>query len=427
MKAAGKIRSYGTLSFYIGSEYLFSFLVAFLFFFAIFFVNQLLLLAEEILAKDVDFFDVLLLIIYSLPAIVSFTFPFASLVGGLMAIGRLASDNEILAFRASGIPYRRLLYPLIVLGLAFSLFSFAMGDYFLPRGTLSFGKLYREILYSNPALELEANSVKQYQDTTLVTGDIQAGTIRDLVIFDTTDDGEQRVITAKTATLRESGDQSGVIGLTLTDVFGHSVPAKRKDSYSYFEAEEMVYNILLRDISYSIGSLTPREMSSLDVYREIQQKEAALNERKREHALRVQQERYTLLQNYYAASRQGGPNSYQQQLRQRFTRYQQLQNQKFSSKSLQIHRLELYKKMAIPFGCLAFVFFFFPAGTFSKKSGRSVGFGIGLIVSVLYWAMLFAGQTLGLRMDFSPAAAMWLPNLLIILIGTILYRIRLSR
>src|SRR6056297_3399786 len=154
MNATSHSRRYRIISFYIGSEYLFSFFVAFLFFFAIFFVNQLLLLAEEILAKDVGLFDVALLIIYSLPAIVSFTFPFASLVGGLMAIGRLSSDSEILAFRASGIPYRRLLYPLIVLGLAFSLFSFVMGDFFLPRGTLSFGKLYREILYSNPALEI---------------------------------------------------------------------------------------------------------------------------------------------------------------------------------------------------------------------------------------------------------------------------------
>lgn len=431
MNAATSKRRYGTISYYIGSEYLFSFLVAFLFFFAIFFVNQLLLLAEEILAKDVDFFDVVLLIIYSLPAIVSFTFPFASLVGGLMAIGRLASENEILAFRASGIPYRRLLYPLIVLGLAFSLFSFAMGDYFLPRGTLSFGKLYREILYSNPALELESNSVKQYQDSTLVTGEIEAGIIHDLVIFDTTDEGEQRVITAETAALRESNDQGGIIGLTLTNVFGHAVPSKRRDSYNYFEAEEMVYNILLRDISFSIGSLTPREMSSLDVYREIQQKEAELEQRKHEHALQVQQERYGLLQSYYttAARRAGKPNSESppERLSQQFTRFQQLKSRKFFSKSLQIHRLEFYKKMAIPFGCLAFVFFFFPAGTFSKKSGRSVGFGIGLIISVVYWAMLFAGQTLGLRMDFSPVAAMWLPNLIIILIGILLYRVRLSR
>ncbi|MDZ7793362.1 MAG: LptF/LptG family permease [Spirochaetia bacterium] len=428
-------RRYHRISLYIGSEFLFSFFVAFLFFFGIFFVNQLLLLAEEILAKDVGLLDVALLIIYSLPAIVSFTFPFASLVGGLMAIGRLSSDSEILAFRASGIPYRRLLYPLIVLGLAFSLFSFAMGDYFLPRGTLSFGKLYREILYSNPALELESNSVKEYQDTTLVTGEIIAGTIYDLVIMDTTDEGEKRVIMADTALLRESSSQSGVIGLTLRNVFGHAVPAKATNNYHYFEAEEMIYNILLRDISYSLGSLTPREMSSIDVYKEIRIKEAALKERIKNQALAVEQERYLLLQGYlhrvYSPASNSAPGSSsgsaQNQLEQKYSQFQQMKNREIQSKSLQIHKIELYKKMAIPFGCLAFVFFFFPAGTFSKKSGRSVGFGIGLLISVLYWAMLFAGQTLGLRMDFSPVAAMWLPNVIIVAIGIILYRARLSR
>src|SRR6056297_1808136 len=420
-------RSYRRISLYIGSEFLFSFIVAFLFFFGIFFVNQLLLLAEEILAKDVGLLDVALLIIYSLPAIVSFTFPFASLVGGLMAIGRLSSDSEILAFRASGIPYRRLLYPLIVLGLSFSLFSFAMGDYFLPRGTLSFGKLYREILYSNPALELESNSVKEYQDTTLVTGEIISGTIYNLVIMDTTDEGEKRVIMADTALLRESSSQSGVIGLTLRNVFGHAVSAKATDNYHYFEAEEMIYNILLRDISYSLGSLTPREMSSIDVYNEIRTKEAALEERIKNQTLSVAQERFSLLQGYLNRVYSPAPGSSQNHLEQKYSRFQQVKDQEIKSKSLQIHKIELYKKMAIPFGCLAFVFFFFPAGTFSKKSGRSVGFGIGLIISVLYWAMLFAGQTLGLRMDFSPLAAMWLPNVVIIAIGIILYQARLSR
>jgi len=420
-------RSYRRISLYIGSEFLFSFIVAFLFFFGIFFVNQLLLLAEEILAKDVGLLDVALLIIYSLPAIVSFTFPFASLVGGLMAIGRLSSDSEILAFRASGIPYRRLLYPLVILGLAFSIFSFAMGDYFLPRGTLSFGKLYREILYSNPALELESNSVKEYQDTTLITGEIISGTIYDLVIIDTTDEGEKRVIMADTALLRKSSSQSGVIGLTLRNVFGHAVPAKATNNYHYFEAEEMIYNILLRDISYSLGSLTPREMSSIDVYNEIRTKEAALEERIKNQTLSVAQERFSLLQGYLNRVYSPAPGSSQNQLEQKYSRFQQVKNQEIKSKSLQIHKIELYKKMAIPFGCLAFVFFFFPAGTFSKKSGRSVGFGIGLIISVLYWAMLFAGQTLGLRMDFSPVAAMWLPNGIIVVIGIILYRARLSR
>ena len=89
-------RRHWTLSFYVGREFIFSFVVAFLFFFFIFFMNNILILAEEVLAKKVPLGDVLLLVVYMLPSVVSISFPFASLVGALMAVGRISSDNELL-------------------------------------------------------------------------------------------------------------------------------------------------------------------------------------------------------------------------------------------------------------------------------------------------------------------------------------------
>ena len=153
-------RSYSKAYRYITEEFLFSFLVAFLFFFFIFFVNQILLIAEEILSRNIKIFSVLRLLFYSLPVIISFSFPFGSLVGALMAVGRLSSDNEVLAFQACGIPYGRLLYPLAILGILFSAGSFIINDIFLPLGTIKFSQLYREILYSNPELELSPYSIK---------------------------------------------------------------------------------------------------------------------------------------------------------------------------------------------------------------------------------------------------------------------------
>ena len=89
---------------YVLAEFLFSFLVSFLFFFFIFFINQLLVMAEEIFSKKVPFWDVLLFVLYSLPAILALSFPFGALLGALMAVGRFSSDNELLAMRACGLP-----------------------------------------------------------------------------------------------------------------------------------------------------------------------------------------------------------------------------------------------------------------------------------------------------------------------------------
>jgi lipopolysaccharide export system permease protein len=82
------IRRYPTLSRYITSEFLLSFLVSFLFYFLIFFLNQLLLMAQGILAKGIPVGSVLLLMIYSLPSFITLSAPFATLTAALMAYGR---------------------------------------------------------------------------------------------------------------------------------------------------------------------------------------------------------------------------------------------------------------------------------------------------------------------------------------------------
>jgi lipopolysaccharide export system permease protein len=91
-----------------------------------------------------------------------------------------------------------------------------------------------------------------------------------------------------------------------------------------------------------------------------------------------------------------------------------------------IYRLEYYKKFSIPFGALSFVFLAVSLGLLAKKSGQTVGFIFGLLISVLYWALLLGGQTMGMRLGHSPFWSMWFPNILAITVGVImgLFRIR---
>jgi lipopolysaccharide export system permease protein len=94
---------------------------------------------------------------------------------------------------------------------------------------------------------------------------------------------------------------------------------------------------------------------------------------------------------------------------------------------LSIYRLEFYKKFSIPFGALSFVFLAVTLGLLAKKSGQTVGFLIGIIISVFYWALLLGGQTAGTQLGFSPFWSMWLPNVLSLGAGLILVLYRLSR
>ncbi|MFA7565867.1 MAG: LptF/LptG family permease [Alkalispirochaeta sp.] len=403
---------------YVGGEFLLSFLVAFAFFFFMFFINQLLLLAEDILQKDVPFSAVVRLIVYSVPSIIALSVPFATLVGSLMAVGRLSGDNEIVAFRAAGFPLTRLFSPVLVLAVLLSITSFLINDVLLPLGTLNFGRLYRELLYANPALELEPYTVKRYQEDTLITGAVGPGQVDQFVIIDTDAQGNRRLITAERAELLQEGDPN-TIGLSLSGVT--SISAVSKNDYNYSMAGTMRYNILLQDITVAIRSPGPREMSARDVLEEIRYKEEALSLRtsewRGELALR-KAESQTAWMDYLRGSLD---IDVPQRISQDTVR---ITKQKPFDRSLQVHRLEYHKKYSIPFAAVSFVFLAFPLGLYSRRSGRGVGFGTGLLVATVYWALLIGGQTFGTqRANVPPFLAMWLPNILFLVVGiTVFFR-----
>lgn len=426
-------RTYRTIYVYVAREFLLSFLVAFLFFFFIFFVNQLLLLAEDILAKDVPFGDVMRLLLYSLPSIVALSFPFGSLVGALMAIGRLSSDNEVIAFRASGIPQKVLFAPVVFIGLLFSVVSFVTNDYFLPLGTIRFGTLYRELLYSNPRLELESNSVVRYRDSTLITGEVEGENIEDLIIIESNDEGRRRVISADSARIDEEGPERGVLSLRLDGVFSQrSQSANNEDGYEYFSADGMIYNVLLRDITLAVRSPGPREMSSVDVYREIEEKEAELQAQRLQRIREVGRLRADLYRDYLLAAGMlaGGSRSEEalSRLGSALETLRRRETEPITDRSLRVHLVEFHKKFSIPFACLAFTVFAFPVGGMARRSGRTVGFAVGLLVAVIYWSMLIGGQTLGVQSPgFSPVLSMWAPNLVVVTFGIIVFVLRRAR
>ncbi len=407
---------------YVSSEFGVSFLVSFSFFFFVFFINQLLLLAEEILQKDVPFWDVARLIVFSLPSIIALSVPFGTLVGTLMVAGRLSSDNEIVAMRACGIPFRSFFAPVVGLAIALSVISFFVNDYLLPLGTLNFGRLYRELLYANPALELEPYSVKRYQDDVLITGGVEPGRLDEFVIIDTDGQGYPRVIVAEEARLQREGDPTA-IGLELQNVVTHS--AVNGQEHNFSTAERMVYNILLQDITVAIRSPGPREMSARDVRRAIEDKESEYDPRFEVWAV-------DLAARHIGAGLalvDGLAGDIAMLERSRLLAQESVERarQRPYDRSLQVFRIEYHKKFSIPFAALSFVVLAFPLGLFSKRSGRGVGFGIGLLISTLYWAMLIGGQTFGTqRMFFPPALAMWAPNVLFFLsgVGIIVWRAR---
>jgi lipopolysaccharide export system permease protein len=421
---AGRSR-YAIITGYVAREFLFGFVVCFLFFFAVFFVNQILLMAEDILSRKAPLKDVILLLVYAMPSVIAMSFPFASLVGALMAAGRLSSDSEMLAAMAAGIPPRRTFIPFLVLGLAFSLLSFSMNDYFLPRGSIEFGKLSRKLVATTPALELKPWSTKRYKDVMVVTGEMRGSLIRDLLIFDKDDEGAERVISAGEASLSVDEARSDVI-LSLTGVWEQTVKRGEKDRFEWAKADNMEYRLSMRDDGSQSSGLGPRDMPSIDLYRVIAEKRSVFEQRKARRVEDIAYARSSLGEAYEGevAASSPWPNS-AERLAPSLVALRSFGEKVPEDRTLQVYRLEYYKKFSIPFGALFFVILAFPLGLLARKSGRTLGFGLGILVAVLYWALLLGGQTLGAKLAWSPFWSTWTPNVIVLVAGAALWAARL--
>ncbi|WP_037571548.1 LptF/LptG family permease [Spirochaeta cellobiosiphila] len=424
-------RSYTKIYIYISKELIFSFLVSFLFFFFLFFVNQILVLAEVILSKRIPLWDVLLLIFFSLPAIIALSAPFGSLVGALMTVGRLSSDNEILSMQAVGVSLPRIFIPIFCLSIIISLMSFIVNDYFLPLGILNFNKHYKKIVYQMPQLELESYMVKKINDTVLITGDVKDNLINNLLIIDKDTEKNNRVISSSSAELIKGDKNSDILSLKLLDVLGLTPDKKVKNDFEYFESDKMLYNILLKDLTNQVQNLSPREMSSYDVYQEIKKKEKDFLVKKTENRRSIDKNFFDLSVAYSSSTSESVDlKRYRYDDTDLKRKLRTLERSKMKIKedrSIHSWKLEFNQKFSLPFSCIVFTFIAFPIGLFSKRSGRSVGFGIGVLLSLIYWGLLVSGRTLGYKANLNPVISMWTPNILMFTLGLILFSIRLKR
>jgi lipopolysaccharide export system permease protein len=336
----------------------------------------------------------------------------------------MTTDNEILVMLSSGLSYKNIFIPTLMVGILVSLVSFGVNDILLPAGTVEYVKLFRRIMASTPALEIEANSVKHFNDTVLITGNVSGKIISDLLILDKTSDGERRVIMAKNAEFVDAGDEG--MHLNMENAFIQSTKETIHNDYDYAKSGRLNYRIEQDDIMSTVSAIGPREMSSKDVLVEIKDKEEVLNSAlidRYNRTLSAELELENVL-------REGaGGNDWRQKTMyaQNFLREYQITSSTKFDRVLSIWQLEFYKKFSIPFGSLCFIFLAVPLGLLAKKSGQTVGFIFGIIISAIYWTLLLSGQNMCIQLGYSPFWTMWFPNMITVVIGGIMSIRRISR
>ena len=85
-------------------------------------------------------------------------------------------------------------------------------------------------------------------------------------------------------------------------------------------------------------------------------------------------------------------------------------------KRIDQYRVEIQKKFSIPFACIVFVLIGAPLGMRARRGGIAVGF-LSVAFFLFYYLCLIGGEQLADRGRLTPWLAMWLPNLVLGVVG----------
>jgi lipopolysaccharide export system permease protein len=88
--------------------------------------------------------------------------------------------------------------------------------------------------------------------------------------------------------------------------------------------------------------------------------------------------------------------------------------------------VEIHKRFSIPFACLVFGLIATPLGIQSRRAGKSGGYAISVVLLLIYYIFITAGESLGDSGRFPVFFAVWTPNILLGVTGLILL-IRMAR
>ena len=104
-------------------------------------------LLRPLTQKGLDLWQVLQILLYLMPAMLTYSIPIASLFAATIVYGRLTADNELTACRAAGLSYLSMALPAIAMGLVISLGSLLFLSYAVPYFSLN----VERVMYANVA------------------------------------------------------------------------------------------------------------------------------------------------------------------------------------------------------------------------------------------------------------------------------------
>jgi lipopolysaccharide export system permease protein len=318
---------------------------------------------DNFIDHEARLLDIARYYVYSMPFVLTYVIPVSLLLGTVFAMGVLARRNELTALLASGVSLTRVARPIFVFSLVIALFSIYFNDHVVSRANRRKADVMRHDIEGRPRprpdVKTDFRFLGEHGFVYLAgTYDHTTTTLYEVVVQQFKNDAVVRRIDAKTASWKGS---HWLFHAGYVRTFG--------------EAGEHVA---------AFDTLTIREMR--ETPSDFVEEE-------------VDEENMDLAQ----------LNRFIDKVRR-------------SGGGVEKYLVDLYFKFSFPFAGSIFVLIGVALASGKRKPSIATGFGLTLVVSFMYYAVLRVGQTLGHNGVLPPLLAAQAGNIVFLAIGLFMLR-----
>ncbi len=329
----------------------------------IFMAGYLVKAADMIIGRGVPFTQTLYVILLIIPSIISYTAPMSLLTGVLIVFGSFSQHNEFRAMKASGVHPLKFMLPPLILGLALSVLMFIFNDQIGPPARFEFRRATKRMIMKNPMALIEPGRfIKLSNNILFLAKRMEGSEMKEIVAHEGVDtDNPVRTIVAESGKILMSKENSQL----EVHLFNGSVSESQDKGIQSVQFKTYKFPALNEDDIRKMGK-KKKDMTLAELLVDV--------------------------------SEQSG----KKERRELWTVFHQ--------------------RIAFSFASLVFVFIGIPIASIVKRGEVIISFGISMASASVYYILFAIAQAISTRGGLPPVICLWLPNLILIGIGTYLLR-----
>ncbi len=330
----------------------------------------------DLIRKIVEFGLPLLLalkvLFYSLPSFLVLSFPMAVLLSTLLAYGKLSSNSELLALKSLGIKTSRIIVPAIAVSIFMTGLTFYFNDNLVPKSN----KLAESTLRAGIGSSFSSEKGKDNIMFSRYGSRIQAATNK-----------PTKTNTFLTHIFYAKWFENNIMqGVTVLDF-------SRQDIQQILKAKSAVFDKKNSSWIFSDGSIVSIDPGG--------------------QTTNIQFEKYSYPFVEGPLDLASIPKDATEMSLKQALEAERIYKETGNLKEIRRIQVRIQEKFTLPFACLVFGLIGSSLGSKSNlRSSKSQGFGLSVILILVYYVMSFVFSSFGVKGLLSPIIATWLPVLI---------------